>query len=274
MEGRAIGELLYVYAVVPASARLAPEPTGIGAAPVRLIQEGLIAAAVSPVPAAEFDDEPLNRLMRDMDWLAPRATAHQTVNAALFERVDALLPLSFGAVYRGAGGVRRMLRERRAELLGRLDAVRGRSEWVATLQRDAERAGPAAEADDEELARLNAEIGTAQPGRAYLLRRRLEEARRAALTRLDRAATEALAQGLADVVERTHPEPIVQTTPDAPLARSSLLVHRAREGALVERGADFARRWEARGYALRLTGPWPPYRFGGEPLERGDATAI
>jgi hypothetical protein len=269
-----MSRLVYVYAVVPASTRLAAELTGIDAAPVRLLDEGQVAAAVSSVPAAEFDDEPLNRLMRDMDWLAPRATAHQAVNAALFDRADALLPLSFGTVYRGTGGVERMLRERRAELLGRLDAVRGRSEWVATVQRDAERAGAVAEAEDEELARLKGQIGAAQPGRAYLLRRRLEEVRRAALARLDRAAAEAIAQGLADVVERSHPEPIVRATPDAPLSRTSLLVHRTREGALVERAAELARRWEARGYALRLTGPWPPYRFGGEPLGGGDAAAI
>jgi hypothetical protein len=75
------------------------------------------------------------------------------------------------------------------------------------------------------------------------------------------------------LVERVHAEPIVRTAPDAPLARTSLLVRREDEGVLVERAADLARRWDERGYLLRLTGPWPPYRFGGTTPEVTPAAA-
>jgi hypothetical protein len=265
--------LLYVYAFVPGSVELPEKIAGIDDRLVRLLADGNVAAAYSEVPPEEFEEEPLNRLMREMEWLAPRATAHQAVNAALMERAEALLPLSFGAVYRDPAGIVRTLRERKAELAERLDAVRGRSEWVATLHRDEPRALAAAEESDPDLARLNEEIAAAAPGRAFLLRRRLEEVRKAALERLDREAAAAAVVGLADLVERVHAEPIVRTSPDAPLARTSLLVRREDEGDLVQQVADLARRWEERGYALRLTGPWPPYRFGGITPEATGAAA-
>ena len=265
-------QLLYAYAFLPAGADV-DGLTGIDDQPVSLLAEGEVAAALSAVPAEQFEEEPLNRLVGDMEWLAPRATAHQAVNGALMELTDALLPLSFGAVYRDSSSVARTLRERQDELRARLAAVRGCSEWVATLQRDEARALDAAEIDDPELARLQAEIAAAPPGRAFLLRRRVEDVRRAALARMDQSAAQAAIAGLAQLVERVYAEPILRNTPDAPLARASLLVRRPNEAELVEQVADLARRWDERGYLLRLTGPWPPYRFGSTSPEEAGAAA-
>ena len=54
---------------------------------VRWIGDGSLAAAVGDVPAAEFDEGPLNAGMADMGWLGPRAVAHQEVNPQLHEHV-------------------------------------------------------------------------------------------------------------------------------------------------------------------------------------------
>ena len=73
--------LLYVYGIIPAPAA-APSPrpgwgeaglVGIGGASVGLVSEGPIAAVVSAVPAEEFDEQPLNSRLRDLEWLSPRA---------------------------------------------------------------------------------------------------------------------------------------------------------------------------------------------------------
>lgn len=61
-----MGELLYLYAVVPAEHPLARSSlNGIGGGAVRAVVEGAIAGAVGAVPAAEFDEEPLNVRLRD-----------------------------------------------------------------------------------------------------------------------------------------------------------------------------------------------------------------
>jgi hypothetical protein len=262
-----VSSLLYVYTVLPADQ---PDPELPG---VALVREGRLAAVVSSVPADEFDEEPLNRNMADLDWLGRWAERHQAVNAGLMERGEALLPLAFGTIYRDEGGVRTMLRQREAELLRRLEGVRGRAEWVVALHRD----GPAARAWVEErgeaLVELRREIEASAPGRAYLLTRRLDDARRDELLRLDRAALDELGRTVEGHAERRHREPLAtpQGGADAAggsgvIARLSLLVPRPAEAALGDALGALAERWRARGYTVDVTGPWPPYRFGGDPV--------
>ena len=63
-------------------------------------------------------------------------------------------------------------------------------------------------------------------------------------------------------------EPLIEDPTAAAIARFSVLTHRDRE---VELG-DVVRRLGASGvsagYRVRLSGPWPAYRFGGLPSER------
>jgi len=269
-----VSELLYVYGIIPAPAapRLgagsAPgELVGIGGASVGLVTGGPVAAVVSAVPAEEFDEEPLNSRLRDLDWLSPRAAAHQAVNARLMELDDALLPLSFGSVYRDEASLRRTLESRADDFARRLEAVRGRAEWVVTLTRDQTRALASLEHASEVLRRLNDEIAASPPGRQYLLTRRLGDVRRQELANLDAEAIQSAVLGLAGAVERIYREPLAEGTVGGPVARASLLVPRAGEAAFLAEVGRLDRVWSARGYSLAATGPWPPYRFGGLPLD-------
>ena len=95
--------LRYVYGIVPANAAGAVDPAeieGIDGARVRAIVDGALAAAYSEVDGVEYGEAVLNERVRDLDWLAPRAAAHQSVNARLLELAGVVLPLSFGALYR------------------------------------------------------------------------------------------------------------------------------------------------------------------------------
>src|SRR5688500_9429726 len=100
------------------------------------IAECDLAAVNEDEPTAELGEEALTRNMRAMAWLAPRAAHHQDVCAALLDRAEAVVPLTFGTVFRDEAGVREMLRERADDLRARLAAVHGRAEWVVALQRD------------------------------------------------------------------------------------------------------------------------------------------
>jgi hypothetical protein len=262
-----VSSLLYVYTVLPAEA---PDP---GLPDVALVREGPLAAAVAPVSAEEFEQEPLNRNLRDLEWLAPRAERHQAVNAALMRASEALLPLAFGTVYRDEAGLRAMLRDRRDELLRRLESVRGRAEWVVALQRDGAAARAWVEEHGPALSDLRRRIEASPPGRAYLLSQRLDDARREGLLELDRAALAELGQTVAAHAERTHREPLVAPAGDPSgaagsslVARLSLLVPRAAEAQLAAALDALSERWRGRGYRLDVTGPWPPYRFGGDPV--------
>jgi hypothetical protein len=233
-----------------------------------------LSGAVSTVPATEFEAEPLNHLIRDLAWLGPRATAHQEVNARLFKAGDAVVPLSFGAIYRDEAAIRRQLEARRAELRERLARVQGRAEWVLALERDPPRAAEALERDSAALQRLATEVRGSGAGRAFLLQRQAAELRRRETLRTDAAALEDALGQLAKHAEDAFREPVAPQTDGASrqvvaVARVSLLARRDATVGLRATVDALNQVWSPRGYGLVVTGPWPPYRFGGLQLGAG-----
>lgn len=259
-----MAELVYLYAVLPAEAAAVLEGqalTGIDDGAVSLLTEGPLVAAVSPIAEAAFSAAALDANVRDLEWLGPRAAVHEAVNERLFAASAALLPLAFGTVYRDRAGVTRLLHAEQASLLQRLARVRGRGEWVVTIQRDPAAALVALDARSEVLARLRDQIAVATPGRAYLVQRQIEQARRSELPRQDAEAVRAILGALESLAVQTYPEAVPADAGGTTLARLSLLVEREREAAWAAAVDEAMATWDAAGYALRVTGPWPPYRF-------------
>jgi hypothetical protein len=251
--------LVYVYAIAPGGA--APAGLrGLDDGAVRAIREADLVAFASDVPESEFAEAPLNAHLADMEWLTPRAVRHQEVNAALALSCDPLVPLSFGAVFRDAAGVTRMLRERAADIGPRFEALRGRAEWIAVLRRDMAAAKAAVESGSEALRALHAEIAAAPPGRAYLITRRLDEAQRQELRATDAGAIGGAVEALEGAGMRLFREPLLEDA-GGMLARFSVLASRDAAPALERIAAAFATAWNPRGYSLELSGPWPAYRF-------------
>jgi len=263
--------LIYVYAILPATARAMATlarggVTGIDGGVVGSVAAGDLAAAVSEVSSAEFEAEPLNRLVHSMDWLGPRAAQHQQVNAILFGETDALAPLSFGAVYRDRAGVSRMLTTQQQPLAAALQRLRGRAEWVASLQRDAKLALTSLEQQNAALRDLRSAIASGAPGRAYLLARQVETVQRRELLRLDGQAVAAL-DALIHGTDATYAESLEAGSANGLLARLSMLAPREAEPALLSTAESYRQQWLPLGYELRLTGPWPAYRFSRQEAE-------
>ena len=259
-------ELRYLYAVARADAADAiaqADLRGIDAGMVEAIIEGGLLGATSIVPTSEYEEQPLNDRLQDLDWLAPRAAAHQEVNGKLLDLAGAVLPLAFGAIYRGTEGVRDLLRARADDFADRLRSVEGRAEWIVSIERE----GSQAVAGDA-LRALDAEIAGAAPGRAFLLGKRREEVLRDERRLRDAAVAEEAWAAIEAIAERVYREPLIEEPTAAAVARFSVLANRDRE---VELG-DVVRRLGATGvsagYRVRLSGPWPAYRFGGLPSER------
>ncbi|HUG55556.1 MAG TPA: GvpL/GvpF family gas vesicle protein [Candidatus Limnocylindrales bacterium] len=246
-----MSDLLYLYAIVPAEdAASLGSARGIDGGSVRAVVEGQLAGVVGAVPSSDFEAEPLNENVRSADWLRPRAAAHQEVNAALLADAGAVVPCAFGTIFREERGVRELLRSRAAELAAKLDRVRGRAEWVVTLERLAPAAVPARER------------APAASGRGYLERRRGEQRGRADAQETAVGAAAALEDVLRGCAEDVAPEPLVAAA--GPVAgRWTVLVKRSRAAGLARVLEAFEREWADRGLVARATGPWPAYRTGG-----------
>ena len=259
-------ELRYLYAVANAHADGAigaASLRGIDGGRVEAIVEGRLLGVTSGVPASQYEEAPLNERLQDLEWLAPRAASHQEVNGKLLELTDAVVPLAFGAIYRDADGVRELLRTRAEDFADRLRAVEGRAEWIVSIERDGV-AIPIGGA----VGALDAEIAASAPGRAFLLGKRRDEVIREERRTRDAALAEQTWTTIEAIAERVYREPLIEDPTAAAIARFSVLAPRDRE---VELG-DVVRRLGAsgasEGYRIRLSGPWPAYRFGGLPSER------
>jgi hypothetical protein len=89
-----------------------------------------------------------------------------------------------------------------------------------------------------------------------------ETSRRAELGGLDQAAAGSANETLARVSKHSFEEPVVQEIGEL-VARTTYLVRRQDEHRLEDAIRRFNGDWRDRGYELRATGPWPPYRSSG-----------
>jgi hypothetical protein len=87
-----------------------------------------------------------------------------------------------------------------------------------------------------------------------------DEARRIQIDAVSRVLG-ALRVTAADVFQ----EPLPSDAVEKPLLRASVLVRRADETRFMDAMDGLRRDWPEPTYRLLLTGPWPPYRFGGLP---------
>jgi hypothetical protein len=255
------GTWVYVYAVLERPTPSAVE--GIDGRPIRWITHNGLVAAVSDVREEDFSEEALNANVRDMGWLGPRAITHQEVNSKLHDEAETIIPLAFGTVFRDDARVRHMLDRQGRAMKARLDAVRGCAEWVVALhllqEHDVEAVANASTA----VQAARAEIAASSPGRAHLLRRRLAELERDEARRLQFEAAAQVIDSLTTVARDVYPEPLPTETLERPLLRASVLVPRQDEPSFLDTVDGLRVTWPEPTYRLLLTGPWPPYRFGG-----------
>jgi hypothetical protein len=263
------GPLLYVYAIV-SSGSAASEllgrrtVTGISGGELFAIEAGSLVAAVSEVPAVDFDEEPLNELLRDLNRLAPLAVRHEEAIRALLPGAPALIPMTFGTVYRSAAGIARMLKERGDEFRSLLAHLDRRQEWGVRVVQDTAVAMTAAE-DADDIRDLDAEIARATPGHAYLFRKRRAALLRDHAANREAATMDAIVARLGEVSVEWRAYSIVRDDADpTPLLWRAAFLVETRSVDRFRREADsLARSYRDQGYHLTVDGPWAPYSFVG-----------
>jgi hypothetical protein len=249
-------ELLWVYGVVPTSATLPADLTGIAGGVVHPIVAGDLAALVSPVPRDEFAEEPLRANLNDLSWLERVARDHEAVQEQALAD-STIVPLRLCTIFADADGVAAMLAREAKSLQCALDRLAGRDEWGVKLLVDGARLAAAAAPGPEQA------LG--EGGAAYLARRRQEQRARDAARSLAAELVDDVdgtLRGLALGAVRLPPQnrELAGYSGDMVL-NGAYLVDRNAVGELRAAVEDLQRRHADRGADLVLTGPWPPYNF-------------
>lgn len=255
----------YVYAIVPAAEDAAP-PAGLDDTAVTLEREGPIAALVSKVSGGDYSVANIEVRTADLDWLGPRAAAHDRVITWASDRGPAV-PLPMFSLYHAGDGVRAMLRDRREELERALaSAGRGR-EYTLRIYRDDEALRVALPALRPEFADRAEAIRAASPGQRYLLEKKLDRESREAVKGVAReVATEVFDDLRAFAVDSVREPPPRRAGDPAqvPLSLNAFFLvptgsYEAFRAALTE----LIERYDGKGFRFEFTGPWPAYHFVG-----------
>lgn len=258
--------LSYVYAIGRYAA-LAEVPAtladlaGVAESRVRTVGDRELAAVVSSVPSADFDDNGFRAQLEDLAGLELIARAHHAVVDHLARRAT-VLPLRLATVYRDDANVARMLHESEARFGALLQRLDGRAEWGVKVY-----ACPGGTDGGEGEPPAPAAGAALSPGRAYLRQRRAQRSRHRDAFRAAADTAEHLAR-LADAhaADRLPHRPQsgeLATGEGENVSNVSYLVPR-------ERAEEFRAAAEAAGHAadgvrVEVTGPWAPYSFAEAP---------
>lgn len=224
-----------------------------------------VAALVSHVDAGVYTADVMESRASDVDWVGPRAVAHDAVLSWASES-GGVVPFPMFTLFASAESLRAMLREREAEFGRLIDRVAPSQEWTVRLFRLDDRAAAALGLTSPAIAELAERAQAAAPGQRYLLERKADEVRGAELRRVGAEAAREAFETMSALGERA----VRDALPAAPTGArpagvavldASFLVRRDRVDAFRAAAMELAARFEPRGLRVELSGPWPPYHF-------------
>jgi hypothetical protein len=265
MAATTTNSLWYVYGVVPGDTSMTSIPGGIDDAGVSIERVSDVAALVSVLDGPDYSPRTIERASGDVEWLSPRAVAHDRVLTWASDH-GAVVPLPMFSLFSGEEAVHRMLTDRATQLGRTLARVaKGREYALRVYRIDAELLEHVGELSPR-LAELVATAATASPGQRYLLERKLDGEKKSEM----RSVTQ---QVVDDIVDRLSPSAMARDRSPIPKVQSAdsgrgtmvlnaafLVASAALENfqrtltALVEQ-------YGASGFRFDFTGPWPPYHF-------------
>ncbi|MEU8585777.1 GvpL/GvpF family gas vesicle protein [Streptomyces sp. NPDC048664] len=281
--------VVYAYAVLgdtEGTAGALEGARGVAGAPVHLVGAGAgadgapdsgssLTAAVSTVPAADFQESALRHHLEDLEWLESVARAHHTVIECLAAHTT-VLPLRLATVYLDEERVRTMLRRDAEAFSLALRRLAGHLEWGVKIYvesgTDAVQPSTGPAPATEGTAGAADQLG---PGRSYLRARRAQRQSREAFHQAAREAAERV-EAIGATMATGHARHRVQQGELAGGAGENVVNDAyllARENAEEFRARVLDAGRGLPGVRIDVTGPWAPYSFAAPPGREHPAEA-
>lgn len=253
-------QILYVYAIGRASH---PLPAGVeaidGSDLVEIAAAGPLGAFYTPVDDVDFSQGVIDARSKDVEWLGAIGYRHQTVMTSLM-RGGTIIPLRAFTLFASEQRLQAHLDAERKRFESILDRLDGKQEWTLRIEFDPERWNEAIVRRIAPLQALAGEAETASAGKAFLLRKKLDDEKK-------RASRDAELQVVGEIETAVMEKLACDTVAESRQQRSggfpqiNVLINRDEEARLIELRHDLEQHYAGEGVAVALTGPWPPYTF-------------
>jgi hypothetical protein len=207
-------------------------------------------AIVQSVPEADYSETALTQGLQNLDWVGPRAIAHERVIEA-FLSARALLPMPLFTLFTSDDRAVQHVQSDGTRIRRLLKRVEGKVEWGLRLT------------FDEKAARRKVSSRPVMSGTEFLARKR--DVLGITRTRLKdaRGAADRVYKSISRLVTAAQRRTSLERV--APGSRllldAAFLVPAGKSGAFRSAVRQQTRDLRAMGTAVSLTGPWPPYNF-------------
>jgi hypothetical protein len=269
-----VDSIWYVYGIVPATLSPSALPAGLDDADVTIERHdgGRAAALVSRLGGAQYAATALEQNSGDVEWLSPRAIAHDRVLTWASD-LGAVVPLPMFSLFSGRDAVLSMLGDRGPQLEAALDRLGQGREYALRVYRVDDELLDVIPSLSPRLGELAKTAAAASPGQRYLLERKLDAEKKGEL----RVVTQRIVDGVMQALSahaREHVRSPIPKVSDAAAARGVMVLNAAFfvapdaldgfQRTLTELVAEHG----AHGFRFDFTGPWPPYHFAGGLAEK------
>jgi hypothetical protein len=262
------GSVWYVYGIVPASLSPATLPSGLDDSDVRLERngDGRVAALVSVLDGERYSPAALESTTGDVEWLSPRAMAHDRVLTWASDR-GPVVPLPMFSLFSGESAVQAMLSERSAQLSSTLAEIGSAREYALRVYRVDSELLASMDSLSPRLKELAANAAAAAPGQRYLLERKLDGEKKSEMRAVTQQLVDEIVRSLSAHSVRHVRSPIPRTDADASrgvmVLNAAFLVKPERFEEFQKTLTALVSRHDAHGLRFDFTGPWPAYHFVG-----------
>ena len=250
----------YVYCVADTGEEVSLGKIGIEGQEVHTIPHKDICAVVHDCLVQPYQSD-------DQEVVKTWAMTHQKVVETAWERWGTVLPLSFDTIIREEAeksaeqNVKDWLTQEYERLKSKIVEVRGKAEYGVQVFWNPKLVAQDLTRTSPEMRNLEEEIKTKPKGLAYMYRQRLENLIK---HEMETKANECFKNFYSRIRKHTDDVRVEKTKKAEPglqmIMNLSCLVYRDRYTELGEELEKINRR---RGFAVRFTGPWPPYSFVG-----------
>jgi hypothetical protein len=251
--------ILYVYAIARAGHAVRVPEAIDGSDHIYAVTTTDLAAFVTPVDDVDFSQRVIDARAKDVEWLGAIGYRHQSVMNALMHG-GTIIPLRAFTLFASEESLRRHLENEAPRFTKMLDRLDGKQEWTLRVEFDPQLWSEALVRRVDSLRALSEEIASASTGKAFLLRKKLDDEKK-------RASKEVEQQVMAEIERAVMDKLACETVAETRQQRSgafpqiNVLLDRDEEARLEELREELTGRYAADGVTLALTGPWPPYTF-------------
>jgi len=223
-------------------------------------------AVAGKVEESEFGEEGLKKNMADLEWVKANANTHEKIIEQVM-RNTCVIPFKFGTLFNTEDSLKAMLAEYGEEFKAILRKLENKEEWGVKIYCNTEKLKADAVNDDPEILKIENQISSSPPGKAFFLEKKkaelLAQSTNARINEYSQESFELLKELSFEArINKLLPREVTDRD-DEMVLNSAFLVGKEEVGDFINMVDTLKMHHENNGFFIDCTGPWPPYNFCG-----------